>query len=462
MSTTTATATSSAKPAQKISITHWIPLVGPFVIGADEFKKSGEFDIDEKYIFSYEPFKNNQQHIQGNFPAKNITYLPESLLPAYDDPTVDHTDISDYQKYIADNKIEPTDLLLAVPPCAGLSMLNVGNRGAGCAANKWMYETVKWHIAQNNGCLLLENAPGLVGLEGVKVLREIENILTQNGVRDQYRIHTTKTSTQHHGLPQQRHRTFLFVYKSTEYKRLKNIKNEAVLLEDYFRLRNRPEHVVEGTNHIQLAPNWSSEYVKWIEDNDYWERIRDLVVDYGAKTITDFMFKVWREEDEKTFDEYPKLLKEMTRKQGKLDKGLGYWDSAPIVVKGKTNAIIAKNAFNILHPYYNRFITVREMMDLMGYPDDFELKGDTKKNFNHVCQSVPVKTGMDHIRWAQGIVHDDPKYVDGIIETDADMVLQFNMKADLFNDIRGVYRDGTEFVKLKTSIARTKLKSFLI
>lgn len=446
-----------------VTTTSFVPLVGPFIIGVDELNKEKDktFNITTDYIFSFEPFTNNQQHIQGNFPNKIISYLPTDLLPDYSDPKANVNDLTPYKRYIKDNKIKSTDLLLAVPPCAGLSMLNVGNRGAGCAANMWMYETVKWHIAQDNGCLLLENAPGLVGKEGVKVLNVIEKILEDNGVRDDYKIHTTKTSTTYHGLPQQRHRTFLFIYKATEFKRLKNIVREQVLLEDYFKLRNRPEETKDGTNHIQLAPNWSSDNLKWIEKNNYWDRIRTIVDGYGAKTITDFMFKIWREENPETFDEFPKLKKEMNRKQTKLDKGLGYWDSAPIVCKGKTNAIIAKNAFNILHPFYNRFITVREMMDLMGYPDDFELKGNTKKNFNHVCQSVPVKTGMDHIRWAQGIVYDDPDFVDGVVETDATILLQKNMKGDLFNDINGLYKDDIEFVKLKTSTKRTKLKQFL-
>lgn len=441
----------------KLTISHFIPLLGPFYIGAEKLKD--EYDITQKYVFSYEAFANNQLHLEQNFNV-NIDYLPNDLLPDYGDTQTEWRDISPYKKYINDNKIEPTDILLAVPPCAGLSMLNTGNRGAGCAANKWMYETVKWHLAQDNKVLLLENAPGLVGSEGVKVLREIESILEYNGVRSQYKIHTTKTSTKQHGLPQQRDRTFLYIYKGTEFKRFKNIKRETPLLEYFLESKNRSAEIKENTNHISLNPNWSSEYIKWLNDKNLWDEARNQVPgNYGTKTITDLMFKKLKENPSE-FDDYPKLSKEMKRKQAKLDKNLGYWDAAPIVAKGKVNAIIAKNAFNILHPKYNRFLTVREMMDLMGYPDDFELKGDVKRNFNHICQSVPVNTGMDHIRWAEGIVNNNPKYIDGKIDTNADIVLQFNMKQDLQNDIRALYLHDTEFGKLKKNI-KNKLASFV-
>lgn len=439
----------------QFSVSHLIPLVGPFVMGVDQLQQ--EFDIDEKYIFSFEPFANNQQHIEANFPNKKITYLPEEILADYSQPGWE--DNKSYVDYIKDNNVQPTDLLLAVPPCAGLSMLNTGNRGAGCAANRWMYETVKWHVAQDNKVLLLENAPGLVGKEGVKVLREIERILTVLGVRDEYKIHCTKTNTMQHGLPQNRSRTFLYVYKSKEFKIFKNIKNESKTLEEYFKEKNRPEELEPGTNHVVLTPSFASEPLQYLDKYKLWEEARNEVDGYGNKTISKMLLRHFEEFPDR-FESFPKLTRILNHFNEKLSRDLGYWDSNPMIAKGKTNAVIAKNAFNIIHPTYNRVLSVRELMDLMGYPDDFVLQGDVKKNFNHICQSLPVNTGKDHIRWAQGIINNDAKYVNDGSEINSEVFLQNNTKGDLENSFLEVNTGDKEFKKISSS-KKNKLNSFL-
>jgi site-specific DNA-cytosine methylase len=415
----------------KFSITHFIPLIGPWFVAGEQLKS--EFDIEQKYVFSYDAFDNNQKHLVANY-GVNIHTLPNELLPDYEDGTDNWKDISAYKKYIADNKFEAVDVLLAVPPCAGLSMLNAGNRGAGCAANKWMYETVKWNIAQNNKVLCLENAPGLVGKEGVKVLRNIQEILKYNGVADQYKIHTTKTTTMNHGLPQFRGRAFLYIYKSEEYKVLRNIENEIKTLETFLDEKSRPEKEVPGTDHVTLNKN--DVMLKYIKDNNAWDEIRGLLPtdkDVASTSMSKWALSRYAK-DKKFFKNYPTIEKWIGKWNKKLERGLGYWDSTPLVVKGKVNAVISKNAHRTIHPKYNRFLTVRELMDLMGYPDELKLQEPIEKNFNHICQSVPINTAMDHIRWAQGIANDDPKYVVGTFQDDdMDMLQQNNMKQDLEN-----------------------------
>jgi site-specific DNA-cytosine methylase len=45
----------------------------------------------------------------------------------------------------------------------------------------------------------------------------------------------------------------------------------------------------------------------------------------------------------------------------------------------------------MINPTYERGYNVRELLWLMGMPHDFELL-EFKKNWNHICQNVPVKT----------------------------------------------------------------------
>jgi site-specific DNA-cytosine methylase len=425
-------------------------------MGCKELKKTKEFDIDNKYIFSFPAFASNQQHLEANYSDAKITYLDEVLLPDYTDGTNVWMDATKYKEHIKVSNIEATDLMLAVPPCAGLSMLNTGNRGADCAANRWMYETVKWNIAQGNKVLCLENAPGLVGAEGVRVLRVIRDILDFNGVGGEYKMHCTKTTTMNHGIPQKRDRTFLYIYKSDSFVPFKNIKNVLPKLEDFLK---RPE-ATDTVNHDFLKSTWSNILTDYLNKNNLWEKARALVGDMQTMTITPLLFEIYNK-DNTAFDEWPEIKYDIEKKQKKLDKDLGYWDAGAIIAKGKVNAIIAKNAFRIVHPKYNRYITVREMMDLMGYPDSFVLQGDINRNFNHICQSLPVKTGMDHIRWAQGIVNNDPRYVgENIVDHSIDVLLQNNMASDLENDLKIIQQGDNEFKSYK-KVKRNKLKTFM-
>ena len=163
-------------------------------------------------------------------------------------------------------------------------------------------------------------------------------------------------------------------------------------------------------------------------------------------------------QDKTYLTDYPKKIKDCERIMKKLEKGLGYWDGSPNFVRGRTNAIVAKNAYNTIHPIYNRYLTIRELMHLMGYPQSFKLV-DPIKNFNHICQSLPVKTGIDHIKWAIGIVTGDENLVVKDIKIDEKVLFQNNCKADLQNEISvGNFDKWSPYNGVKKT---SKLKAFV-
>jgi site-specific DNA-cytosine methylase len=59
---------------------------------------------------------------------------------------------------------------------------------------------------------------------------------------------------------------------------------------------------------------------------------------------------------------------------------------------GYTSAITGKNVELTLHPKEQRYLTIREIMSMMGLPNDFEL---VTPNIVHVTQNVPVCTAKD-------------------------------------------------------------------
>lgn len=445
------------------TITNFIMLVGPWELAKQRLnKEEPELQLETKYNFSLSPFKNNEQHLFANLKDFKIDYIDELDEDVKNAVTNDFggTDISAYKNYIKKNNIQPTDLQFSIPPCAGLSLLNCGNRGCDAKANGWMYETVKWFIAQENTVLCLENAPGLVGADGLKVLKNVENILKANGVENDYRFHLTKTTTKNHGIPQHRSRSFFYLYKKKEHLKLKNIAHEKISVEKW--LEKYPQTFDESIDHIPLKDNWATVYIDFLNDKNEWHVFRDLLNNSPESEKIIACWPTWIEnykKDPKYFDGYENMKKDADYKIKKLEQGLGYWDASPNFIKGRINAIVAKNSYNTIHPIYNRYLTIRELMSLMGYPDDYKLV-NVQKNFNHICQSLPICTGMDHIRWAAGIATENPKYVEKMsIQPTARLFLQSNMKADLENETleTDFKMPWNKFVGKKTS----KLKAFV-
>ena len=96
------------------------------------------------------------------------------------------------------------------------------------------------------------------------------------------------------------------------------------------------------------------------------------------------------------------------------------WDSSAKVYTDYTSAIISRNLSDMLHPKYDRSLTIREAFHMMGFPHDFELLGGVK-NVQMISQNVPVCT-------AQDMVHLAKRFLEGGLPlSENDFVRQNNM-----------------------------------
>ena len=84
----------------------------------------------------------------------------------------------------------------------------------------------------------------------------------------------------------------------------------------------------------------------------------------------------------------------------KLSMKKGYWDDSPKFMGDHFTAVITKNVIFAAHPVEDRFFNIRELLHLMGMPNDFQVENPTR-NWNHICQNVPVNTAAD---WASEVV----------------------------------------------------------
>jgi hypothetical protein len=65
-------------------------------------------------------------------------------------------------------------------------------------------------------------------------------------------------------------------------------------------------------------------------------------------------------------------------------------DVTPTFVKEYTNALMWKSVTYMVHPTQDRFMSIRELMSMMGLPKDYPTV--PRKDMNVIFQNIPVNT----------------------------------------------------------------------
>lgn len=277
---------------------------------------------------------------------------------------------------------------------AALSQLNTGttpeSKGSGCQKNEWMYRVFEDGFDKFNAdVVVVENAPALFTNKGMEVANKLFDICNQRG----YSLTLYKTSTKYHGIPQARDRTFAIGWKS----------EVAPIMGWYKRDRdNFSEHLkkvedVELHNDIIINEKLMNEpYYQFIKHKTN-RNPREVVIESGNITAFNYVNKSGQlNEANKWFHETNHelgiKLSEHALKKFAMNKGI--WDGSTHIFDDCMNAVIGRNMADSIHPIYDRSLTVREALHMMGFPHDFELLGGRSK-INHIAQNVPVPTSRD-------------------------------------------------------------------
>lgn len=365
----------------------FIPLIGGMAIA--NMQATGK---KPEFVLSYDAFAKNESNLKNYWPDVEWHLLDAETNQLSEDVELDYSDI---------------DFVSSVCPCAGMSGLNCANRGADNAANNWLYKSAEYILGTIKPKVYFgENAPGLYSEQNVKVLNKLREYGRQYG----YAFTIYKTDTYRHGIPQHRMRTFFFFWKGEccpqmdwynhpselpfeEWILDKNVGTQTTHLKNYGTTSVYPEmrwimetrcdndyskyvamfHKLNDENSIRTP-------YEYIEHNNLWQEYRDWLVNDPNKD------KPMHGQGKRTPMYY------IDYRWGKVKQGLGYFAPQPIVYKGAANAVISKNMWWTLHPIENRYLTTREIMSLMGLPNDFEL---ITKNLQQVTQNVPVCTAKD-------------------------------------------------------------------
>ena len=377
-----------------------IPLIGGSAMGCHQ--ATGKKPLGH---LSYSPFKKNDSH----------------LVNYWDDVPYYNIDIDD-----TIHLPREVDFVNSVCPCAGLSMLNSGGssnsekgRGSDAIQNQWMYKSAEWVLdAVQPKVLWGENAPGLFTKIGEGVVEKLKKIAKEYD----YSFSLYKTNTELHGIPQRRIRTFYFFWKSPTVPMMEYISKDCKSLEEYLKLipknaTQQDESILPGKVTELFRPYDFILRKEKITHEQFTEKI-------GKGTLFNYLI------DNKLLDEcidwlkinYPNegfskradkkntFIDNLEHIKKKLSMGLGFWDSSPHFFSHSYNALIARNMVNGVHPTENRYLNLREMIHLMGMPNDFEL--DDIKNINHIAQNVPVTTAKDMTLQVMKFLNNELKMTD--------------------------------------------------
>ena len=361
-----------------------VPLIGGMTIGNE--KATGE---SPSFLLSYPTFSENDAHAKQHY----------NKVPFFNvDESTNNFSNPEDEKFFTN--LGDIDFVSTVCPCAGLSNLNPKS-SADAAQNDWMYKTAEFVMYKIKPKVFWgENAPALFTNKGEKV----KNRLIEIGKKCGYTFSIIKTDTKLHGIPQQRVRSFYFFWKSSNPPLFNTIRKPYEKIVDYLK-------TIPGDATLQEAyPNndyASNGYVQWLKKNpDFIEYVRNANTS-GDKKIKTLFHYISGENRYDEFIEYftnlglDNYVQKIEHIRKKISNNQNIWDNTPKFLYGSEyiNAVQGRIFSFTLHPTESRYLNIREYMHLMGLPHDFELAH--VKNYNHICQNVPVNTAAD---WTTEIV----------------------------------------------------------
>ena len=371
------------------------------LIGGETIAMQNSFQKKPEYILSYEPFKENDNHLVEYY-KREVPYYVLGNDRSYNLPSV--------------------DVVNTVCPCAGLSSLNT-SASSDAAANDWMLTSADYVLGTLQPKVFWgENAPRLASKMGRPVVENLRAIGRKYG----YAFSLYKTKSLLHGLGQVRDRSFYFFWKGDKIPKLDFFKRKHERIEDTIRkvkwYHKDPMSVLANKKTPSKNPFYRfvlEEMCGGITHREFQRKITKTVnpMDYiESNNIKYNEVASWLKN--KGFE---KESNKATAMYNKLKEGKNIMRRSVTVPKDFIGAFVGHLPFELTHPDEDRHLTIRECLTIMGLPKDFMLQGGVK-NLNHICQNVPVTTATD---MADNVL----KYVKGYLDNqliDTDFLVQDN------------------------------------
>ena len=381
-----------------LTYANFVPLIGGLSLAIKQ-ELGGQKPL---YNISYDVFAKNEFYFY-NYEKGVPTYIFEKN----DSLTRIKNEVSKYGT---------PDIIGALCPCGGLSLLNnTSARGSNSETNCWMryFANLSFqHIKPK--AIFMENAPSLYDGSMAEDLRQFFEAAAKKGG---YSIQYVKTDTRFAGIPQQRKRTYLMAFRDG-YGGMK--------LPEKIPMKYLDDVVGNDTIGKPLTDLSSSPFYKYMIKT-IGKDFRDVIINdvikkqarCGMLSVLTYVMKY----QNKSFDVLKpygddKFKSSIDRLMGKLADNKGFWDYSPLICIGQVNAVIVKNAIRTIHPTEDRYFTNREIMRLMGMPEDME--PPPADQYNIICQNTPVNTSQRMFRVVKNYLEakDSDKIKGSVIRAD--------------------------------------------
>jgi site-specific DNA-cytosine methylase len=271
-----------------------------------------------------------------------------------------------------------------------------GNNPRGCSAPSNMHMLNGSEFAMTKikpKAMIVENAPALYSKMGEEFAERINNLAQRHG----YTMSLVKTTSLNHGIPQERTRSFFFLWQGVEVPVLEPIKKPYVPFHKFLKEgRFAKSEPVTNRSAPSTDPLW-----QFIESKYAGSTKQDILSHVASKRMVSVWNVIydsgWLEEACRVVkDERANRWLNFTLEKKKAGKNI--MDGSMKLAWQRTSALMWKSLPMLAHPYEDRWLTTAEGLALMGFPDDYAAKVHIPtKHSNVICQNVPSCTAGDWI-----------------------------------------------------------------
>ena len=375
------------------------PLTGGMYIGAEE-----AFGYPAEWILTYNGLDEIKRNKEGNITAvSNEAYLLNYLkkvnreVPYYKmNREMFDCNVDDMNPEITLDG-EPAkpdydvDVVVAVPVCSGLSMVTSAKDNTRNERNCNMLYLTKLALTTiRPKVYIFENAPTLMGFRGDELRSQFEQIANEND----YVVVYYKTDTWKHYNCQKRPRTFvMFVKKIDGESKVPTLDftDHKMTIEEFFAnipegLSNQEECEASPHNYMVI------DFFKYKYGKDWIDNVNGcLMKNIVQRGLIDELLNFMDSYDKMPIETKEKVRHYIEHIRKKTSMGLNWYGSDCCYYKEHFPAIQFRSITTTIHPSGERMCNVREYLELMGMPHDFDWFGD-KGNWPKIGQNVPVKT----------------------------------------------------------------------
>lgn len=312
-----------------------------------------------------------------NFDIKlaNDIWEPAKLTYEHNNPNVPFIldDIKKIDKDVIDKYFKNgVDIIIGGPPCQGFSMC--GTRNINDKRNDLFYEYARIVDLTKPYVFIMENVKGILSMknkEGNSVIEAIKHEFDLVGYNIEFKVLNSKD----YQVPQSRERVIFIgtrkdIPNNFEYPNCSNQKN----------IYNVKDALLGIPNKDSVNGEYKYEYK---EDNDYIKLIRGNGLIYNH--------------------EVPTHKDDVVHRMSLVPQG-GNWKDIPEEFRVGGNhsnayrrldlskpSVTIKHAYKsmIIHPIYNRCLSIREVARLQSFNDNYIFKGNKTSQYQQLANAVP-------------------------------------------------------------------------